>query len=330
MYKETPTRVLAIDDHGSSARLYRKILQEGSNALEFDLRLVFSGKEFKELYASFHPHIAILDVHVPDMSGLELCAYIRANPIPHSYTGILFVSSATSPLLTIKGLSVGADDFCTRDRSELEIKTRIYSVNRVRHMADSLTKANRHLQDSNAKLAQLTITDELTQLYNMRFFEKRAQEEFARASRYGKPLSLIMFDLDHFKAVNDQFDHLTGSSVLRQLGAVIRQSIRTIDIPARFGGDEFIVLLPETPLSGARTLARRISANLVNTEFCGETFRLHVSASFGISTLHGIAEPPQSATDLIRLADRCLYRAKHQGRSQIVDPLETYVQPLFC
>ena len=328
MYEHFPTRVLAIDDQGESARIYRRILEAGPNSADFELRLVTSGAAFKELYVRFQPHIAILDVELPDMSGLELCEYIRTNPNPHSYTGILFVSSSASSVFTIKGLSLGADDFCSKDRSELEVKTRIYCVNRIRRMADSLAKANHHLRESNTKLAQITITDELTKLYNMRFFEKRVQEEFLRACRYAKPLSLIMFDVDHFKEVNDRFDHLTGSYVLQKIGGVIRESIRTIDIPARFGGDEFVVLLPETSLPGARSLARRIASCLVNTEFRGETFCLHVTASFGISTLHGIAEPPQSATELIRLADRFLYRAKHQGRSQIVDPLETYVQPV--
>lgn len=329
MNQHTPTRVLAFDDQGDTACLYRKILQEGPNAKDFDLCLVTSGAAFKALYAQFQPQIALLDVNLPDMSGLELCEYIRTNPNPHSYTGILFVSTATSPVFAIKCLSIGADDFCPIHLSELEIRARIYRINRVRRLADSLASANHHLRESNAKLAQITITDELTQLYNMRFFEKRLQEEFARATRYTKPLSLIMLDIDHFKEVNDRFDHLTGSYVLHKIGAVIKQSIRTIDIPARFGGDEFVVLLPETSLPGARSLARRIAASLVNTTFHGDTFCLHVSASFGISTLYGIAEPPQSATELIRVADRFLYRAKHQGRSQIVDFLETYVQPVF-
>ena len=140
------------------------------------------------------------------------------------------------------------DDFCTKNCTEEEPEMRMHCVSRMRHLVDSLWLANHHLRASNARLEKMSITDDLTKLYNMRFFKTRLQEEFTRASRYTKPLSLIMLDIDHFKEVNDRFDHLTGSAVLHKIGRVIKRSIRKMDIAARFGGDEFVVLLPEWTL----------------------------------------------------------------------------------
>jgi len=319
-------RILVVDPDLVFSAHYPILFEESFPTGTWEYKQVPTEAAGRTLYPEFLPHLVVL--HVGLRPPAEICAFLRS----HSsfYTGILCLGDTPSPEALTQSLGLGADDFCAKTASHMELVARISSVNRIRELADSLLRANDTLQKANERLSALSLRDELTGLYNMRFFNTRLEEEFQRAKRYGKSLSLLMLDVDHFKEVNDRFDHLVGSQVLKQLGAVLKASIRAIDIPVRFGGDEFVILLPETPLWGARALAVRMATRLVGTEFRGDTFRLHVSASFGISSLTGMEDPPQTATELLRRADQLLYLAKNQGRSRIVDPFNTrYIQPIF-
>ena len=152
----------------------------------------------------------------------------------------------------------------------------------------------------------------------MRYFKRRLNEEFTRAKRYKKNLSLIMLDLDYFKSVNDDHDHLMGSFVLSEIGSLILKAIRNLDIPARYGGDEFIILLPETAEAGAYKLAERVSEKIKSAVFDNGKHQLNITASIGVGTMN-----PQNfikygeAHDLIREADEYLYEAKESGRARV-------------
>jgi diguanylate cyclase (GGDEF)-like protein len=197
---------------------------------------------------------------------------------------------------------------------------RLMSVVRVIRMADSLSAAIDKLRLANERLAKYTITDELTKLYNMRYFRKRLNQEFVRALRYGKNLSLIMFDMDNFKSVNDQNDHLMGSYVLAEVGKLVWQSIRSVDIGARFGGDEFMVMLPETGVDGALVMAERIKASVSGRLFDNGRHKLKITASFGVSTMGPDQEGSFShPNELMRAADMFMYEAKELGRNRVID-----------
>jgi two-component system, cell cycle response regulator len=165
-----------------------------------------------------------------------------------------------------------------------------------------------------ASLERLSITDGLTQVHNHRYFQDRLREEFRRAQRYDDPLSLILIDLDHFKAFNDTHGHQVGDVVLRDVAAALQRSVRETDLLARYGGEEFAILLPRTPLAGALTVAERVWRE-VGTLRTGPQGSLRVTVSVGVSSFphHAVTSPEQ----LVLTADQALYRSKSEGRNRI-------------
>lgn len=165
------------------------------------------------------------------------------------------------------------------------------------------------------KIKQLVITDDLTGLYNSRFFFEQIEYEVERSKRYNTPLSLVFFDLDHFKTVNDTYGHLTGSRLLSEVGAVVSENIRKADRAARYGGDEFVIILPQTERPGASTFALKLHGELRKRAFYSDSGdRLKVTGSFGVASFPADAS---SSSELISKADEAMYRAKEAGRDSV-------------
>lgn len=181
----------------------------------------------------------------------------------------------------------------------------------LNHVAQRLDSANRELESANARLQEVSFTDEVTKLYNRRFFSIRLEEEVARHRRFGNPLSLVLLDLDSLKAINDELGHLAGDETLRGVADVLVQSSRGIDVVCRYGGDEFAVLLVETPRAGARPYAERIRDALAAASY---SHGRQVTASFGVASL---SEGPSTGDDLVRAADEALYAAKRAGKNGV-------------
>lgn len=166
------------------------------------------------------------------------------------------------------------------------------------------------------EIYRLTIIDALTGVHNKRFLLEFLDRELARSARHARPLSVLMLDIDHFKAINDELGHLGGDVTLRDLAASIRANVRREDLFARYGGEEFAVVLVETPLKGALELADRLRRLIELREFNYETKPYRVTVSVGVASTAG--EPGLNATELVRRADENLYQAKHQGRNRVV------------
>ncbi|MFH2005650.1 MAG: GGDEF domain-containing protein [bacterium] len=162
------------------------------------------------------------------------------------------------------------------------------------------------------EIYRLTTVDGLTQIFNKRYFMETLEREMSRAERYTRALSLIMFDLDHFKQVNDTYGHLAGDHVLKHLAAVIKNRIRREDVLARYGGEEFSIILPEIDNENALVFAEKIRRLVERTKFVFEAVEIPVTISIGVSTAGVDVREPD---ELIRLADECLYRAKDAGRN---------------
>ncbi len=160
-------------------------------------------------------------------------------------------------------------------------------------------------------------TDPLTGVYNRRFFHEVLSRESERSNRHHQPLSLIILDIDHFKVINDTFGHLTGDRVLREIGRITRESIRTIDTVCRYGGEEFAIILPQTELEAASLIAERLRTSIAEFPFStGEERPLVVTASLGVACWHGSGYLSGQGTELIQAADRALYAAKDTGRNR--------------
>ncbi|MDA8387125.1 MAG: sensor domain-containing diguanylate cyclase [Nitrospiraceae bacterium] len=166
------------------------------------------------------------------------------------------------------------------------------------------------------RLERLSITDYLTGAYNIRYLYHRMEGEFQRAKRYGCPLSCIMFDIDHFKKINDTYGHKAGDIVLREFAQIVKKEVRKTDVFARYGGEEFVLLLTQTPVSGAMTEASRLSELIRDHSFKALDEKAGITVSMGISTCPDARI--NSADELITLADDALFKAKHQGRDQII------------
>jgi diguanylate cyclase (GGDEF)-like protein len=184
-----------------------------------------------------------------------------------------------------------------------------------------LEKEQASVKSELIRTRELALQDELTGLANRRAMEKLLAEEVTRALRHGRPLSVLMADVDHFKAVNDTYGHPAGDEVLRQLARLLGQSLRSIDTAARYGGEELLVVLPETPGTEARRVAERIRSAVAEHDFMVEpeeaepTLLLRVTVSLGIASIPHDADSPER---LVEIADRALYDAKRQGRNRVV------------
>jgi diguanylate cyclase (GGDEF)-like protein len=166
------------------------------------------------------------------------------------------------------------------------------------------------------EIYRLTIVDALTGAHNKRYFLEFLEREIARCTRYGRPLSLLMFDIDHFKAVNDQHGHLTGDFVLRELSRRLLKRIRKEELLARYGGEEFATVLPETGHAGAMEFAEQIRQIIADEPFEYENDTFQVTVSVGVATIEGTQ--PLEAANFVKMADDNLYRAKRAGRNCVV------------
>jgi two-component system, cell cycle response regulator len=164
------------------------------------------------------------------------------------------------------------------------------------------------------EIYRMTIVDGLTQIHNKRALFEALEKELMRARRYERDLSLLMFDIDFFKRINDQYGHLAGDHVLRELARIVQERIRREEVFARYGGEEFVILLPETPLPGAAALAESIRARVANHAFVFQGERIPVTISIGTALL---GENDKVASDLIQRADEKLYEAKRGGRNRV-------------
>ena len=251
--------------------------------------------------------IVLCDVEMPGMDGFKFLAMVNAREDLQDIP-ILLLTSHEAMETKVKGLEQGASDYLTKPFSTEELLARVKVHLKIKALQDDLRANNQLLQ----KLAQ---TDPLTELHNRRHMMETLEAEFDRSSRIGSPFALLMVDLDHFKQVNDSYGHQLGDKVLQSIAWEIKDSLRQYDSAARFGGEEFALLLPETALKGANLVAERLRQSINDIEFAGPLSGLKMTVSIGIATIP--SDNVRSVSDLIRLADDALYAAKHNGRNRV-------------
>jgi len=258
------------------------------------------------LHKEAQPDLVLLDVMMPHVDGYKLAQmFKRASP----FVPIILLTALEDIDSKRRGLSAGADEFLSKPVNALELQIRMSSMLRIKRLADELEKVNK-------RLAELATIDPLTQVANRRAVETRLAHEFQRERRYKHPLACILVDIDHFKAVNDNYGHPIGDKVLVEVAAAIRESIRATDLVARFGGEEFIVLAPETTIAAAQMVAERIRrAITAKTTAKTDQGLPVVTASLGVASTE---VQVVDENELVAKADAALYRAKHEGRNRVV------------
>lgn len=301
----TIMRMLIVDDDP----LQRRLLQASLSRVGHEVVEAPDGATAWEMLQREPIPLVITDWMMPTLSGTELIRRIREANFP-GYTYIILVTARDRKEDVVQGLETGADDYLTKPFDPNEMRARVAIGERI------LTLEAR-LRESLDQLHVMATYDSLTGLLNRRAVYERAQSELDRAIRENRALSLVALDIDHFKLVNDQHGHLVGDQALRLVAGTIAQNKRSYDWAGRWGGEEFLLVLPETCLMDAAAIAERMRKNVADLRFPlpnGQSLNLRVS--MGVSSMEP-ANAPTTLGVLIQQADDALYGAKNQGRDRV-------------
>jgi two-component system cell cycle response regulator len=304
-------KILIADDREDNLGLLREWL----SAQDYYVRCARDGREALDIARQDPPDLVLVDKIMPEIDGMSVARELkRGDP--------------TVPVIVLTGREdtrraaifddTGADDLIMKPFQYEEVETRVRTMLKKREVFRALEQANEELRRANERMARLIQFDEKTGLYNYRYFIERLTDEFKRARRYGNRLTLAVFDIDHFKAVNDRYGHPAGDNALREFGEIMVRSSRETDIIARYGGEEFVALLPQTTAVHGQRLAERIrrvtEAHRFHADDTPEPY-IRVTVSAGVATFP-LNDRILRPEDLIKAADDALYRAKGAGRNR--------------
>ncbi len=300
-----PIRILIADDSAISRRLLEAALRKWG----YEVVVASDGNEaWEHLQRDDAPRLAILDWMMPGLSGPEVCRRVRARQNEH-YTYILLVTSRSQKEDLIQGMEAGADDYLTKPFDQHELNVRLGPGRRILELQEALLEAQ-------AALREQATTDALTSLWNRRMILLILERELARTEREATPLGVLVGDLDHFKQVNDTHGHLAGDAVLREAAQRMKASCRNYDSVGRYGGEEFLLILPGCDAHAAERQAERLRAAIESQPVETPDETLAVTCSFGATSV----PPGKLATPegVIQVADNALYQAKKRGRNRVV------------
>jgi two-component system, cell cycle response regulator len=303
---EPSATILLAEDDPVTRMLMTRFLKKAG----YEVDAVANGSEaLDKMTARYYPML-VTDWEMPEMDGVALCKAVR-NMQLDGYVYALLLTARDSKEHIIAGLEAGADDYLIKPVHEPELIARLNAGRRILNLEHSLRVANHRNRI-------LSITDALTGAYNRRYLMEQLPRELERCRRYAYPLSVLMCDVDHFKQINDARGHAAGDEVLQQFVARAQKTIRTnSDWVSRYGGEEFLIVLPETAHEGALCVAEKIRALIASPPFATRAGDTVVTASFGVASTGPCGPDIALKVDtLIRTADECLYRSKEAGRDR--------------
>lgn len=290
-------RLLLVDDQPIHIQVLRKAL-----ATDYQLFMATSGEQALRLCAELVPDLVLLDVVMPGMDGFEVLGHLKSQA-PTAHIPVIFVTAHGGEDIETRCLQAGAVDFITKPVNPAVVRARVRTHLTLKFQSDFLR--------------DMAFRDGLTGVSNRRYFDERLAEEWGRAQRLDAPLSLVLIDVDFFKNYNDHYGHQAGDDCLRQIAAVLKQTLkRPTDMVARYGGEEFVCLLPDTSFDDALVVAHHME-RVVRRQAMPHLFSQVaqvVTVSLGLATREG---PASKASYLLALADSQLYKAKRSGRAQV-------------
>ena len=320
----TPACILIVDDHEDNVEVLRARLE----ARGYRTEAAGDGREALEKVMAAPPDLVLLDVMMPHVDGMEVARRIKADKsLP--FIPIIMQTALDSTEHKVEGLDAGADDYITKPINFAELEARVRSMLRVKQLQEEVQRQRDELQKLNDRLLSISRTDGLTGLINRRHLEERLQEQFEHAKRLNENFTVVMCDLDKFKSVNDTYGHQAGDAVLKQLAELLQKEAREIDHVGRYGGEEFMLILPGTVLDAGVTFAERVRHAIAEHTFTFEGGAIHRTGSFGVSAW---PHPRIEGCDaLVKAADDALYVAKETGRNKVIrfdgPEFNAHVQP---
>lgn len=303
-------RILLVDDEPTQRLIMARLLKRAG----YDVDTASNGREALAKIEAGDFHLMITDWEMPEMDGIALCSALRSSQTKgYIYTILLTARDAVEHVVT--GLQSGADDYLTKPVIEPELIARLSTGKRIVTLERSLRQANEENR-------RLSITDPLTGAYNRRYLMEQLPREIERGARYGRQLSVIMCDVDHFKKINDTHGHLAGDEVLKWFVRHLGEGVRACDWVARYGGEEFVIVLPETVVANAAMAAEHLRAQISSAPFESGAIRFEVSASFGVSGWSSNVPAGATLDALIAKCDAGVYASKAGGRNRVtVEPM---------
>jgi diguanylate cyclase (GGDEF)-like protein len=300
-------RILVVDDHEDNIELLRARLE----ARGYEVEGASDGQAALDAVERICPDLILLDVMMPKMDGMEVVRRLKAkreaNELP--FIPVIMQTALDSTENKVEGLDAGADDYITKPINFAELEARVNAQLRIKALQSELSALNNQLK-------RMSLTDGLTQIENRRSLNERLHEMWQHSVRLHEPISLVMCDIDKFKSVNDNYGHQAGDSVLKGFAQLLKGEAREIDRVGRYGGEEFLLILPGTVLDAAVTFAERLREKVERHTFSYEGGTLTRTMSCGVaSSPHPKVKDEDS---LLRAADDSLYVAKETGRNRVV------------
>ena len=300
-------RILIVDDIPDNIQVLAGVL-----GADYEISFATSGMQALEMVDKYAPDLILLDVMMPDMDGFAVIQRLQENPAT-SEIPVIFVTAHQGNEAETMALEAGAVDFIPKPINPSVVRARV-------HVHARLVRRTRELQEVSSRYKQmadnfreLSMHDGLTGLYNRHYLDSLLNKEIARSQRGDLPLSLAMLDIDHFKKINDVYGHARGDAVLSEIGALLQGRIRKSDTAFRHGGEEFLLVLPNTTLLDAQSLCETLRQRIAS-EPIGGMERECVKVSIGIAQF---AEQDSSGDATIQRADEALYQAKNNGRNRV-------------
>ena len=301
---DTPARVLLVDERAASAeRVARMLRGRCGLSVSADPNAAF----LQAAEGDFD--CVIVSTALADYDPLRLCSQLRTLDRTR-FVPIMLLADEGEEARLVRGLELGVNDYLVRPIDQHELIARLATqVRRKRY--------NDHLRASVAQTIEMAVTDGLTGLHNRRYLDSHLATLFERAKNRRRPLSLMITDIDRFKAINDTYGHDVGDEVLREFAARLRKNVRGIDLACRMGGEEFVVVMPDTDGDTAGKVAERIRAQIADTPFTvgGDAAAIAVTVSVGVSAMTQGADTVEA---MLKRADLALYEAKNAGRNRVV------------
>ncbi|MFZ5642661.1 MAG: diguanylate cyclase domain-containing protein [Bacillota bacterium] len=321
--------ILVVDDSKVTCKIIKNILNTKGHK---DVITAESAMEaFNQLYMddvhgkTLDVDLIILDIVMPFVNGIDACRLIKSD-VRYREVPIIMLTGVSDKEILQSAFFAGAIDYIVKPPDAIELLARTNSALKLKRETDmriareiELLETTKRLEEANRILYGLSSIDGLTGISNRRYFDTEIKNEWDRAARYGRHLSIILFDIDYFKDYNDIYGHLAGDDCLKQIANALQTVIkRSGDIFARYGGEEFVVVLAETDLNGAMVVAERLRENVESLKITHAGSKVSENVTISVGVAAAIPDNNTMPESLIGAADKALYKAKRQGRNCVL------------